>query len=373
MRVALVHDYLTQYGGAERVLDALHARYPTAPIFTSVYDPEAMPAHYRDADIRTSAMAHLPGINQYHRSLLPLYPPLFRQFSRQLQSFDAVITDSSAWSHHAHGAESAFHLCYCHSPARFLYGDEHYLDPAGLSLPVRIATPPLFSGLRALDRRAARRVDHYIANSRTVAERIRRVYSRDAQVIYPPVDIERFMAAPPANPEPYFLVLSRLVPHKRIDLVVRVCTEAGLPLKVVGTGRALPALQQQAGPTIEFLGWQSDSAVAELLRRCQAFILPGAEDFGITAVEAQAAGRPVIAFAAGGALESVRDGETGLFFQQQTPASLLDALDRFSATSWKPERMRANALRFDRQRFQDEIATVVETGVRAKQQRFARF
>ena len=371
MRVALVHDYLTQYGGAERVLDVLHEEYPAAPIFTSVLDLDALPEHYRDAQIHSSAMAKLPRVNAYHRGLLPLYPPVFRGFSEQLQAFDVVITDSSAWAHHAHGSDSAFHLCYCHSPARFLYGDDHYLGQAGLSMPARIAMPPVFAGLRAVDRRAAAKVDRYLANSRAVADRVRHAYRREAQVVYPPVDVERFMDAPPAEPEDYFLVLSRLVPHKRIDLAVTAFTRAGIPLKVVGTGRSMDDLKKIAGPTIEFLGWQSDSAVADLLRRCQAFILPGAEDFGITAVEAQAAGRPVIAYAAGGALESVVDEETGIFFTAQTPAALHEAINRFAGLHWDPIAIRRNAIRFNRARFRQEIAGVVESGLWAKQRRVA--
>ena len=371
MRVALVHDYLTQYGGAERVLDALHEEYPVAPIFTSVLDLESLPDHYHSAQINVSAMSKLPRVNSYHRGLLPLYPPMFRGFAEQLQAFDVVITDSSAWAHHARGADAAFHLCYCHSPARFLYGDEHYLNPAGLPSAARIAMPPVFAGLRAVDRRAAAKVDRYLANSRAVADRVRHAYGREAQVVYPPVDVERVMEQPPAEPEEFFLVLSRLVPHKRVDLVVTACTRAGSPLKVVGSGRAMDELKKVAGPTIEFLGWQSDAAVADLLRRCQAFILPGAEDFGITAVEAQAAGRPVIAFAAGGALESVINEETGIFFTAQTPASLHDAINRFAGIRWDPYAIRTNAYRFNRARFRQEIAGVVESGVWAKRRRFA--
>jgi glycosyltransferase involved in cell wall biosynthesis len=369
LRVALVHDYLTQYGGAERVLDALHEQYPEAPVFTSVLELDALPEHYREWDIRTSSMAKLPRVNTYHRGLLPLYPGAFRRFSDQLREFDVVLTDSSAWAHHAHGEPGAFHLCYCHSPARFLYGDSHYLRPAGLPGPAKIAMPPVFASLRAVDRRAAVIVDRYLANSRAVSDRIRLAYHREAQVVYPPVDVERFFSAEIPPVEPFFLALSRLVPHKRIDIAVAACSRAGIPLKVVGTGRALEDLKRIAGPTVEFLGWQPDDRVAELLRRCQAFILPGAEDFGITAVEAQAAGRPVIAYAAGGALESVINGETGLFFTAQSAASLHDAIDRFFTYSWDPVRIRANALRFNRERFRQEIAGIVESGLWSKQRR----
>jgi glycosyltransferase involved in cell wall biosynthesis len=359
VRVALVHDYLTQYGGAERVLDALHELYPDAPVFTSVLDLSALPEHYQTWEIHESGMARLPGVNRYHRALLPLYPPAFRSFHKRLSEFDVILSDSSAWAHHARGRDDALHLCYCHSPARFLHRDANYLEPAGLSKPARLLLPPLLAGLRTLDRRAARRVDTYLANSRTVADRIRNAYDRDACVVYPPVDVERFFADELPLADPWFLAVSRLVPHKRIDLAVEACTRAGIPLKVVGTGRSMEQLKSMAGPTIEFLGWQSDEAVADLLRRCQAFILPGAEDFGITAVEAQAAGRPVIAYGAGGALESVIDGETGLFFSEPTATSLQQTMERFTRMAWNRDHIRSNAGRFNRSRFQLEIADVV--------------
>lgn len=367
MRVALIHDYLTQYGGAERVLDALIELYPDAPVFTSLLDLAELPEHYRSLDIRVSGMARLPVVNRYHRALLPLYPPSFRGFHEQLREFDVVLSDSSAWAHHARGRDDTFHLCYCHSPARFLYRDPNYLEPADLPKAVQLALPPVLAGLRALDQRAARQVDTYLANSRAVADRIRRAYGRDACVVYPPVDVERFASEQPVETGDYFLVVSRMVPHKRIDLAVEACTRAGVPLKVVGTGRAMERLRAEAGPGVEFLGWQPDEAVADLLRRCRAFILPGAEDFGITAVEAQAAGRPVIAYGAGGALESVIDGETGLFFTEQTAASLQHAIERFARIGWDPHRIRANATRFNRSRFQHEIAGIVTAGHEARQ------
>jgi glycosyltransferase involved in cell wall biosynthesis len=335
-------------------------------MFTSVLDLETLPAHYRSWEIHESGMARLPGVNRYHRGLLPLYPPVFRSFHKQLREFDVVLADSSAWSHHARGRDDALHLCYCHSPARFLHRDANYLEPAALPRPVRAALRPVLAGLRPLDRRAAQRVDAYIANSRTVKQRIRQAYDREACVVYPPVDVERFICETPAPAEPWFLAVSRLVPHKRIDLAVEACTRAGIPLKVVGSGRTLEKLREMAGPTVEFLGWQSDEAVADLLRRCRAFILPGAEDFGITAVEAQAAGRPVVAYGAGGALESVIDGETGLFFSEPTAASLQEVMERFARHSWDADRLRANAQRFTRAHFQERIAGIVERQLKAK-------
>lgn len=360
MRVALVHDYLTQYGGAERVLEALKERFPDAPVFTSLYDPDQLPAHFRAWDIRPSVLARLPGATRTHRLWLPAYPAIFRQIGRQLRAFDLVISDSSAWAHRADPGPGTIHVCYCHSPARFLYRDRDYLAPVRLPAVTAPASGLLFAPLRHSDRAAARRVTRYVANSGTVAQRIRTVYSRPADVLYPPVATDRFRPPAPVSPEPWFLVVSRLVPHKWIDLAVRACTAGNLPLKVIGTGRSLRDLRRLAGPTVEFLGPLDDDAVTDHLRRCQALVLPGVEDFGLTAVEAQAAGRPVVARAGGGALETVLPDETGVFFDEPTPASLLSALRRSQEVAWDPGRMVRNSARFDRAHFRrglDQIIT----------------
>jgi glycosyltransferase involved in cell wall biosynthesis len=359
VRIALVHDYLTQHGGAERVLEALHEQYPDAPVFTSLYDPDALPASYRSWDIRSSKISLLPGVKRRHRMLLPVYPALFGAIGRQLRGYDLILADSSAWSHHA-AADGAALICYCHSPARFLYGDQDYLTPAAVPGVVSSIAPALYRSLRALDRRAAARVDRYIANSRAVAKRIEAAYGRASTVIYPPVDIERFDHGDPGEPEDWFLVVSRLVPHKRVDLAIEACRRRGVGLKVVGEGRALAELRAKAGPTVELLGYQDDATVADLLRRCRALILPAKEDFGITPVEAQAAGRPVIAYGQGGARETVIPGETGLFFDEQTPESLAQALETFESMTWTSARMQQNARRFGRDRFKREIAEVVD-------------
>ncbi len=368
MRVALVHDYLTQHGGAERVLHALHDRWPDAPVFTSVVAPDALPADWATWDLRESPLGRLPGAARWHRAALPLYPALFRGLGPALRPYDVVLSDSSAWAHQAPAAPGAAHVCYCHSPARFLWGDRTYLGPARIPLALRPAAAAAFAALRRSDRRAAARVTRYLANSRAVAARLRAAYGVEATVVYPPVELERF-ADPPGGtvpPEPWYLVVSRLVPHKRVDLAVEAFTWAGLPLKVVGDGRSLETLRRVAGPTVEFLGRLDDAATADHLRRCRALVLPATEDFGITAVEAQAAGRPVVAFGAGGALETVIPGETGVLFGEPTASSLLAAIDACEALTWRPERARANAARFGRDRFQDEVAAVVEATLAAR-------
>jgi len=365
LRVGLVHDYLTQFGGAERVLVALHELFPAAPIFCSIADPAALPDVTQTWDVRESAIAKLPGAATYHRAMIPVYPAIFRRFEADLRDLDIVIVDSSAWAHHVPVEPTTGLLCYCHSPARFLYGDRDYLEPAALPPGVRHAMHAVFSGLRRSDRRAAERVDRFIANSRNVAARIERTYRRHATVIYPPVDLPPFDHA--ARPEDWFLVVSRLVPHKRVDLAVRACTRHGIPLKVVGTGRSETELRSIAGPTVEFLGRLEDDEVQKLMARCKGFILAGSEDFGISAVEAQAAGRPVIAFGAGGALESIIPGETGVFFHERTAESLRDAMQTFDTIAWEPAKARANAERFSKDRFQREIMEEVRAVLLQKQ------
>jgi glycosyltransferase involved in cell wall biosynthesis len=361
LKVALIHDYLTQYGGAERVLEQLKLIYPNAPVFTSFVDFSALPNNFRDWEIHATPANHLPGAVRYHRALLPAYPAIFRGYRGALREFDVVLADSSAWAHHAAGSASTANVCYCHSPARFLYGDQNYLGPARVPGPAKAVLPGVLRGLRALDQRAAARVDCYIANSATVAFRIQSAYGRDANVIFPPVEVQRFARdGAESKLEPWYLVVSRLVPHKRVDLVVEACTRANIPLKVIGDGRSLDALRWTAGPTVELLGWQPDEVVIDYFRRCQALVLPAVEDFGMTAVEAQAAGRPVIAFAGGGALETVVEGETGVFFRDQTVESLIESIDSAAAISWNPESAVENASRFSPERFRREIAEVVE-------------
>ncbi len=274
---------------------------------------------------------------------------------RSIGKADIVIVDSSAWSHHAWPGPGIPTICYCHSPARFLYGDPEYL---GATRGHRLAGPLsrfAFAPLRWLDRRAARRVTRYVANSAAVAARIERAYGIIASVVYPPVDVERFRPMRIVPPEDWFLVVSRLVPHKWIDRAVRAANASGHHLKVIGEGRALPELRRISGPTVEFLGALPDADVVDYMRRCRALILPGVEDFGMTAVEAQAAGRPVIAARGGGTLETVVDGKTGLFFDPEDNESLPEAMMAVVGRSWDAGVILKNAARFAPERFMQEI------------------
>jgi len=354
-RVAIVHDYLNQWGGAERVLEQLCAIWPDAPVFASIYDRERMPASYRDWNIRTTFMQRLPGILRNHQPYLPLYPLTFARLD--LRGYDLIVSSSSAFAKNIHPAPGALHVCYCHSPMRFAWNAADYARREKLGSPVRAALGPLLRLIRRWDERGTRRVDHLIANSATVADRIERYYGREAVVIHPPVQT----SIPPAegDPDDFYLVVTRLVPYKRLDIVVDAFNRSGLPLCIVGQGRDREELERRAGPNIRFLGGVSDEEKNRLYARCRATIFPAEDDFGIAQVEAQSAGRPVIAFRAGGATETVLDGATGVFFDAQTPEALLAAIDRFATARFDPETIRAHARSFDTTVFRRAIAAYV--------------
>jgi glycosyltransferase involved in cell wall biosynthesis len=356
MRVALVHDYLNQYGGAERVLEQLHALFPDAPIYTSIFDPVAMPDDYRHWDIRTSFMQRLPLVTQQHQSYLMAYPLAFEGFD--LAGYDVVISNSSAFCKGVVTGPSTLHICYCLTPMRWAWRYQDYVERERLSPIAKLALPPFIHYLRIWDVTSAHRVDRYVAISRAVSARIRKYYGRDSEIIYPPVDTARFARTGP--PGDYYLTVARLHPYRRVDLIVDAFSRLGLPVKIVGDGRDRQRLEARATPNIEFLGRASDDDLTALYAGCRAYLFPGEEDFGIAPVEAQAAGRPVIAYAAGGALDTVVDGETGALFDRQTPECLADAVRRFEATSFDSARIRANAQRFSSEVFRREMARFVE-------------
>jgi glycosyltransferase involved in cell wall biosynthesis len=361
MRIAFVHDYLTQYGGAERVLEVLYTTWADNPrhVYTSIFAPDRLPPRMRDWPVTTSLISRLPLASRTHRAWLPFYPSIFRRLGRSITDSDIVITDTSAWAHHAQPPDRIPFLVYCHSPARFLYGDEHYLEALDLPpLAARLASP-LFDWLRRQDIAAAQRPDRIIANSAAVKQRIRELWERDAEIIHPPVDTDRFRPEGQVDVAPWFLVVSRLVPHKWIERAIEASNASGLPLRVIGTGRAERGLRALAGPQVTFMGQMPDRDVAAAMQRCQALILPGVEDFGLTAVEAQAAGRPVIAAAAGGAMETVRDGETGLLVPVGDVEALAEAMRQATRRPWDREAIMDHAETFDVRHFRRRIRAVV--------------
>jgi glycosyltransferase involved in cell wall biosynthesis len=355
-RIALVHDWLNQVGGAESVLENLVALFPGAPVYTSIYWARKMPAEYQEWDVRTTWLDRLPGIKRHHRLFLPLYPLAFE--SLDLGQYDIVLSNKSGFCHGLITPPETLHICYCLSPTRYVWRYQDYAQREGFAALARLAMHPLLSWLRVWDRLAADRVDRFVAISTEIQHRIDKYYRRESEIIYPPVDTSRF--APATTYEDYYLVVGRQIPYKRIDLAVRACTQLGVPLKVSGVGRDHERLRSIAGPTVEFLGRVPDGELPALQARCRAFLFPGAEDFGIAPVEAMAAGRPVIAYAYGGALDTVVEGVTGTLFTEQTVESLCGALQRFDPDAYDPQTIRQHAERFDTGVFRRKIIDYVE-------------
>lgn len=366
MRVAIVHDFLTQMGGAEKVVEVLHEMYPDAPIYTSIYHAKVMPQSYRSWKVRTSFLQRLPFKHHSSRLALLLYPMAFESFD--FSDYDVVISSSSAFAKGVVTQPQTAHICYTYTPMRYAWATRAYMDREKVSKTLRSVLVPGIHYLRYWDALAATRVDRYVAISTIVAHRIEKFYRRDCDIICPPVETDRFSISPEV--EDYYIIVSRFVPYKRIDLAVRAFTKLGLPLKVVGTGRQMKQLQEMAGPNIEFLGRVSDAELPKLMARAKAYVMPGEEDFGIAPVEANACGRPVIALAAGGALDTQIDGVTGVLFRQQTVNGLCDAVRRLESLTFDPELIRQHALKFDVSVFRTQIAKVVEEAYRANKAKF---
>ncbi len=363
-KIALVHDWLNQVGGAENVLAELVRLFPAAPVYTSIYAPERMPPTYREWQIRTSFMQRLPGIAAHHQRYMPIYPLAFQ--TMDVSGYDLVLSNKSGFCHGVHtgvtnSGRAALHVCYCLTPTRFLWLYEQYRTREQIGRGLNLVLQPVLSVLRRWDWAAAQRVDHFIAISQTVRERIEQIYGRTSVVIHPPVDTDYFRPDPAISAGDYYLIVSRLIPYKRIDLAVAAFNR--LPaekLLVVGTGRDQASLQAAAGPNITFLGHQSRARIRELLQGCKAFIFPGLEDFGIAPVEALGTGRPVIALAAGGALDTVVPGVVGEFFSHQTVDSLLAAVQQFDPARYDPAACRRQAEKFSVQTFRQQLTAYLE-------------
>ncbi len=360
MKVAIVHDWLNQIGGAEGVLEALVEMFPEAPVYTSIYWPEAMPPSYRQWDIRTTVLDRLPGIYRHHQPYLLFYPLAFGNLN--LDGYDLVLSNKSAFCLGVRTPPQTRHICYCLTPTRFVWDFDSYVHREGVGGAAQRLVQPFLGWLQRWERRAADRVDAFVAISEEVQARVGRFYGRDSTIIYPPVHTERF--TPSHNHDDYFLIVSRLIPYKRIDLAVQAFNELGLPLWIGGDGRDRQSLEAMAGPNVRFLGRVPDEEMGSLLAHCRAFIFPGLEDFGIAPVEAMAAGRPVIAYAGGGALDSVVEGVTGTFFREQTPESLADAVRRLDDAAFDPLAIRAHAEQFDATLFKSRLQAFIEEELR---------
>lgn len=356
-RIAVFHDNFAQMGGAEKVAEEIYNLLPGASLHSTIAVPEILSRGLQQTNIKTSWMQHLPGLRRHFRHYFLLYP--FAVESVDLSAYDLIISCCFGYAKGVRKRKDAIHVCYCHTPMRWVWRYEDYSERAGFGRLSRRLLPLLLSVLKRWDLRAARRPDYFIANSRAVAKRIKTFYGRDSIVILPPIDIDRFQ--PDVVQEDYYLVLSRLVPYKRIDLAVEACTRLNRKLLVVGDGPDRARLEKIAGPSIRFLGRQTDEAVARYAARCRALLFPGEEDFGMTPLEVNAAGRPVIAFRAGGALETVVEGRTGLFFDEPEPESLMQAITKFESCNWNAAELRAHAAKFDRAVFANRLIDFLQT------------
>jgi glycosyltransferase involved in cell wall biosynthesis len=348
MKIAVVHDYFTQLGGAEKVAEELMRMLPGADLHATVALPECMPPGLMGMPVKTSWMQNLPGMRRYYRLYFLLYPLALP--SLDLSGHDLVLSSSSGYAKGVRTNRDAIHVCYCHTPMRWAWSFENYSAREEMGAAKRLLLPHLVRGLRRWDVGASRQPDHFIANSETVAARILRAYGRIAEVIHPPIDVERFR--PTQEQDDYYMVLARLVSYKRIDLAVQACNLLGRRLLVIGDGPDRARLMTNAGPTISFLGLLSDASVEHHAARCRALIFPGEEDFGMAPLEVAAAGRPTIAYRAGGAVETIIDGVTGVFFDRQEPEDLAEAIARFERIEWNTAILRRHAESFGTNVFQ---------------------
>ena len=347
--VTLSHDWLTGMRGGERCLELLCRGFPEAPVFTLRYDAAEVSDAIRNRSVTPSALQHLPFAKNRFRMLLPLFPELIEQL--RTPEADLQISTSHCVAKGLRPQPGTKHLCYCFTPMRYALFYDDYFGRGRLK---RRLVQPMLRRLRRWDRYASRRVDRFVAISNHVRHRIRRLYDRDADVVYPPVDVERCRPGGVRQGD-FDLVVSALVPYKRIDLAVATYAESGHPLKVVGTGSEFEKLRRQAGPNIEFLGWRSDRDIVDLYRACRLLVFPGEEDFGIVPLEAQACGAPVVALGRGGATETLVPEETAIFFTEQTSTALAAAVARAGEVTWDEKRIRENAERFSPQRFVDDL------------------
>jgi len=355
MKIAIVHDYLIADGGAEKVLKTFLEIFPKAPLYTLFYDKEKFRELW-GKDIRVSFLDKIPFLKREHAIFLPLYPKAIE--SLDLKDYDVILSSSWAWSKGIKKNRKTCHICYCHTPMRFAHG----MERAHLrTMPVVVQTVArkIVRKMKKWDLDSARRVDYFIANSVNVRDKIRDLYNKNSTVIYPPVDMDTFKLNSQKKGD-YFLISSRLVPYKHIDIAIKAFNELGLSLKVCGDGVEFKRLKMMAGPNVELLGFVSKDKLLELYQNCRAFIMPQEEDFGIAAVEALACGSPVIAYAKGGALEYVFEGKTGHFFYEQTPQALVKAIKEFQNMRFNPIEVRQIAPLFNKGVFSETIKNFVE-------------
>ena len=365
MRVAIVHYWLVSMRGGEKVIEALCDMYPEADIFTLVYDADKVSDKIRSHRVIPSFLQHFPGSTRHYKSLLPLMP--FALESLNLSGYDLIISSESGPAKGIIPPPDAVHICYCHTPMRYLWDHYHaYRDTAGLA--ARMIMPVVAPLLRSWDANSSLRVDRFVANSHHVADRIRKYYRRTADVVSPPVSVGDFSTATDLGD--FYLCAGQLVPYKRVDLAVRAFTRMGRNLLIIGDGEKthVDQLKKMAGPTIRFLGRTSFATLKENLARCRALVFPGEEDFGIVPVEAMASGRPVIAYGRGGALETVVPDHTGLLFSEQSVDALMEAVLHFEEREhmFRPDLIQRHAARFATNRFRSNMERIIAEEIAAK-------
>lgn len=358
-KVAIVHDWLTNMGGAEKTVLSLAKAFPDAPIYTSVFDPEHCPA-FKHLDVRTTPLQNLPKfLRNKHQLFSILRPYAFHQLD--LSEFDVVISSASAEAKHAN-APNGTHICYCHTPTRYYWSHyEEYRKSPGfgaLNPLVKLVLPKFVKKMRQLDLQAAKKVDYFLANSNEVKSRITTYYQRDAEVVFPPVATARFAPKKNLKKQDYYLIVGRQIPYKRFDLAIQACTKLHKKLIVIGQGSEHEHLKKMAGPTIEFKQINDDQKIVEYFQKAKAFIFPAHEDFGIVPIEAMSAGTPVIAYKNGGALDYVTE-KTGVFFEEQTTESLLKAIDKFETMQFNNKEISDYAEAFSEARFIKQVQDFV--------------
>jgi glycosyltransferase involved in cell wall biosynthesis len=352
MKLAIVHDYLNQYGGAERIIEIFHEMFPDAPVYTSVFDPDRLPPVFRSMDIRPSFMQRLPLVRRALPYYLPFFPVAFEQFN--LRGYDLVLSSTTSWGKGVITAPDCVHVSYCNTPMRFAWRYHDYMQDRSIHPWLRKALTLTLHPIRLWDAVSANYVDYFIANSYNIARRIAKFYRRDSHVIHCPVDCSRYRIEQ-GETQDYYLIVSRLREYKRIDLAIQAFNSLNRPLVIIGEGSDRARLQRLASKHITFLGRVSDDVLQQYYSRCRALIFPGEEDFGLTPIEAQASGRPVVAYGRGGALETILDGVTGRLFYPQTPDALSAAVLALDKTPVDSDIIRHHALRFDVSRFKEKL------------------
>lgn len=350
-KIALFQDYLAQYGGAERVTESIHQALPEADLHTTLLVPEKMSPYLRGLDTKTTWMQFLPAKSKLYRHYFLFYP--FAVESAHLESYDLIVSSCCGYAKGVKRGRNAIHVCYCHNPMRWVWRFQEYMAKEKFNKPTKFVLRTMVHGLKQWEMKAAQRPDYFIANSHIVARRLKSAFGIDAAVIEPPIETARFRIS--KSVDDYYLIVSRLVAYKRIDLAVEACTQTGRRLVVIGDGPDRQRLMAMAGPTVTFLGRQPYSAVNRYASRCRALIFPGEEDFGMAPLEINAAGRPVVAYGAGGATETVIEQVNGLLFREQSREALMEALDRCENWGWDPPTIRRIAQRYDVQLFQERL------------------